>query len=130
MPAATFGNVKSHNNQSQVNKWVTGACKCASQLHASYITDNMSDGEAGTPVFYNDEDELDVKDDFKFEDAGELDLSRAQDELLLTRVPKFMWEALANLGDDDEIQVGTLRVEGDQQNPSKVFRSHCSWKCV
>jgi len=67
-----------------------------------------------------DDEELDVKNDDKFEDAGELDLSAAQDNILLTRMPKITWEALSALKDDDEIQVGMLRMEGDTQNPAKV----------
>ncbi|KAI9172155.1 Transcription initiation factor IIF subunit beta [Paramyrothecium foliicola] len=72
-----------------------------------FIKPEPSDTPAGI-----DEEDL-------YEDAGDLDfydknaLNNCFETLYLARVPKTMWEAWAKLteklGDDDEIQIGTLR---------------------
>jgi transcription initiation factor TFIIF subunit beta len=55
-----------------------------------------------------------------FEDAGDLDFSQAQQQLWLSHVPRSLWEALSKLEDDDEIDLGTVRVEGPEDNPQRV----------
>ncbi|EHK25013.1 uncharacterized protein TRIVIDRAFT_128281, partial [Trichoderma virens Gv29-8] len=65
-----------------------------------------------------DEDDL-------FEDAGDLDFydkstpGNTFETLYLARVPKYMWDAwiklTEKLGDDDEIQIGTLRTWNEPQ---------------
>jgi hypothetical protein len=65
-----------------------------------------------------DEEEL-------FEDAGDLDFydksvpGNTFETLYLARVPKYMWDAwmklTEKLGDDDEIQIGTLRTWNEPQ---------------
>lgn len=74
-----------------------------------YIKPDPEAAEASTPV---DEDDL-------YEDAGDLEFydksapNHSNETLYLARVPKYMWDAWAKLterlGDDDEIQIGTLR---------------------
>lgn len=68
----------------------------------------QSPGPVGTPI---DEEDL-------YEDAGDLEFySKApadnNETLYLARVPKYMWEAwmklTERLGDNDEVQIGTLR---------------------
>jgi transcription initiation factor TFIIF subunit beta len=75
-----------------------------------------------------------------FEDAGDLEFydknapNNSLETLYLARVPKYMWDAWQKLtdklGDDDEIQIGTLRtwneavedkqVEGGTRNVTKL----------
>ena len=59
-------------------------------------------------------------DDDMYEDTGDLDFSQAQQQLWLTTIPKSLWEAVSKLQDDDEIEIGTIRVEGPETNPSRV----------
>ncbi|EXJ68222.1 uncharacterized protein A1O5_08837 [Cladophialophora psammophila CBS 110553] len=67
-----------------------------------------------TPSPYVDEDE-DI-----YEDAGDLDFSQAQQQLWLSHIPRTLWETLSKLQDDDEIEIGKIRVEGPESNPSRV----------
>ncbi len=68
-----------------------------------------------TPSPYVDEDE-----EMYDEDTADLDFSQAQQQLWLSHIPKTLWEALSKLQDDDEIEIGTIRVEGSETNPSRV----------
>ena len=55
-----------------------------------------------------------------YEDAGDLDFTNAAEEVYLTRIPKFLWKSWALLEADEEIHLGTLRVEGDMERPKRV----------
>lgn len=59
-------------------------------------------------------------DDDLYEDTGDLDYSSSTQGLILTRIPKFLWESWAQLDDDDEIQLGTIRIEGGPEDPKRV----------
>lgn len=61
-----------------------------------------------------------LSDEDLYEDAGDLDYSGSTQALILTRIPKFLWESWTQLGDDDEIQIGTIRYEGDPEDPKRV----------
>ena len=68
-----------------------------------------------TPSPFPDEDaEMDE------DDAGDLDFSQAQQQLWLSNIPKTLWERLAKLQDEDEVEIGKIRVEGQETNPSRV----------
>ena len=54
------------------------------------------------------------------EDAEELDFSGAQQGLFLTRIPKFLWEKWSTLDDEQEIELGTVRVEGGMDDVKRV----------
>ncbi|KAL8868455.1 MAG: hypothetical protein Q9174_004982 [Haloplaca sp. 1 TL-2023] len=54
------------------------------------------------------------------EDAEELDFSGAQQGLFLTRIPKFLWEKWSTLDDDQEIELGTVRVEGGMDDVKRM----------
>lgn len=54
------------------------------------------------------------------EDTGDLDFSQAPQQLWTSHIPKTLWEALSKLQDEDEIEIGTIRVEGPETNPSRV----------
>ncbi|EXJ85068.1 hypothetical protein A1O3_05743 [Capronia epimyces CBS 606.96] len=60
------------------------------------------------------------EDDDIYEDTGDLDVSQAQQPLWLSHIPRTLWETLSKLQDDDEIDIGTIRVEGPESNPSRV----------
>ncbi|TFA98087.1 Transcription initiation factor IIF subunit beta [Trichoderma ghanense] len=73
--------------------------------------------EPASPMAIDEED--------LFEDAGDLDFydksvpGNTFETLYLARVPKYMWDAWVKmtekLGDDDEIQIGTLRTWNEPQ---------------
>lgn len=47
-----------------------------------------------------------------YEDTGDLDFAGSDQGFYLTRLPKFLWDNWSKLDDNQEIQVGTIRVEG------------------
>lgn len=71
-----------------------------------------SDLVAGSPSAHTD-DEL-------YEDAGDLDFAGSTQGLYLTRIPKFLWETWSKLEDDEEIQLGTIRIEGTPDAVKRV----------
>ena len=64
-------------------------------------------------------------DDYEdaLEEAGDLDYSGANQPMWLSHVPKSLWDTLAKLEDDDEIDLGTISVEGPEDNPTRVSRA-------
>lgn len=74
-----------------------------------------------------DEDDL-------YEDAGDLEFYHVSEQnnnfetLYLARVPKYVWDAWVkmteNLGDDDEIQIGTLRTWNEQKSDGSIDVRH------
>lgn len=72
-----------------------------------------SDSVAGSPSTHTD-DEL-------YEDAGDLDFAGSTQGLYLTRIPKFLWETWSKLEDDEEIQLGTIRIEGTPDSVKRVW---------
>ena len=61
-------------------------------------------------------------DDDIYEDTGDLDFSTADQSVYLTRLPNFLWEAWSKLDEDQEVQVGTLRIEGSENDVKRVGR--------
>ncbi|KAI4233456.1 MAG: hypothetical protein L6R40_007053 [Gallowayella cf. fulva] len=59
-------------------------------------------------------------DDDLYEDAGDLDFSRTAQGLYLTRIPKYLWESWSTLDDEEEIQIGTVRVEGGLEDVKRM----------
>lgn len=63
-----------------------------------------------------------------YEDAGDLEFykkaNNSFETLYLARVPRYMWDAWVKLteklGDDDEIQIGTLRT-WNEEKPDGTF---------
>lgn len=85
-----------------------------------------ADNEDGTPKV-EDEDLVEETVDLEFYDKTQQD--NIFETLYLARVPKYMWEAweklTERLGDDDEVQIGTLRTwnepgEGDAPDVTKL----------
>ena len=69
------------------------------------------DSLAGTPSALSDDD--------IYEDAGDLDFSNIANVHLL-RLPKWLWENWANIDDDEQIELGVVRVENLDNNEQKV----------
>ena len=83
------------------------------------LTDNedslsrLDQGFAGaSPTGFSDAD--------IYEDAGDLDFARAAQSAYLTRIPKFLWENWSKVEDDEEVILGTVRVEGTATNVKRV----------
>ena len=70
-----------------------------------------------------------ASDDDIYEDAGDLDFSRAVQGLYLTRIPKYLWESWSTLDDEEEIRIGTVRVEGGLEDVKRVGGSKCGRYC-
>ena len=84
-----------------------------------------SDFEAGglSPGGHSEED--------IYEDAGDLDFGCSAQEIYLTRVPKALWKTWSQLDADEEIHLGTVRIEGDVENPKRVCHAQivAIWTC-
>ena len=69
-----------------------------------------------------------VEDDDLYEDAGDLEFydknAVNRETLYLARIPKYMWDAWMKmtdrLGDNDEIQIGTLRTWNEEKPDGTV----------
>ena len=59
-------------------------------------------------------------DEDLYEDAGDIDFSGAIQGIYLTRVPRFLWENWSKINDDQEIQLGTVRIEGNGGDVKRV----------
>ena len=60
------------------------------------------------------------EDDVYEEDAGDLDFTQAEQQIWLSHVPRSLWETWSDLSEDDEVEIGTVRVEGPIDAPSRV----------
>lgn len=63
-----------------------------------------------------------IDEDDIYEDAGDLDFSNAGQNLWLSRIPRSLWEYWSKLDDDEEIEIGTIRVEGGMNDLKRVSR--------
>ncbi|ETN36599.1 uncharacterized protein HMPREF1541_08877 [Cyphellophora europaea CBS 101466] len=77
------------------------------------IKDEAMDVDMPSPYVDEDED--------GFEDAGDLDFSQAQQQMWLSHLPRSLWQALSKLEDDEEIDLGTIRVEGPENDPQRII---------
>ena len=55
-----------------------------------------------------------------YEDTGDLDFAGSDQRFYLTRLPKFLWDSWSKLDDNQEIQIGNIRVEGDLNHVKRV----------
>lgn len=62
-------------------------------------------------------------DDGLYEDAGDLEFTGSDQSLYLTRLPKFIWERWSQLDDNQEVTIGTVRVERGPEKTKRVRRS-------
>lgn len=70
---------------------------------------DSKEGLAGIPL-----------DDDLYEDAGDFDMSGSGQDVWLTRIPRMLWENWSQLDDDEEIEIGTVRVEGPATDIKRV----------
>lgn len=54
------------------------------------------------------------------DDDPELNFEEVNRILWISKLPRYLWEALATAADDEEIEIGTIRVEGPFDNPERV----------
>ena len=59
------------------------------------------------------------------EDGGDLDFTNAQQQLWLASIPRTLWSEWSGIGLDEEIEIGTIRVEGPPDNPQRVSELCC-----
>jgi transcription initiation factor TFIIF subunit beta len=61
-------------------------------------------------------------DDYEdaLEEAGDLEYTGANQPMWLSHIPKSLWHALDKLDADDEIDLGTISIEGPEDNPTRV----------
>jgi hypothetical protein len=62
----------------------------------------------------------DIDEEDLYEDAGDLDFTSAGQSVWLSRLPRQLWEHWAHLDDDEEIEIGTMRVEGTPDDIKRV----------
>lgn len=83
------------------------------------------DPDGMAPYIKDDPDTKDaaltaLEDEDIYEDAGDLDFSAAAQDVWLSRIPRSLWEHWSKLDDDEEIQIGTIRIEGNLNDPKRV----------
>ena len=59
-------------------------------------------------------------DEDLYEDAGDLDMNDASQATYITRVPKYLWKFLSEGGGGQDGHIGTIRVDGEIENPKQV----------
>ena len=62
----------------------------------------------------------DLDDDDLYEDAGDLDFTMAAQNVWMSRLPRQLWEHWSQLDDDEEIEIGRVRIEGDVNDLKRV----------
>ena len=84
--------------------------------------DDLSKGELGFKVDpdISGSPARAFQDEGVYEDAGDLDFTNSAQTVYLTRIPKFLWKTWSIMDDDHEVEIGTVRVEGDFQQPKRV----------
>jgi transcription initiation factor TFIIF subunit beta len=83
------------------------------------------------PYFKQDPDSKDIAlrdidEEDLYEDAGDLDFTQAGQNVWLSRLPRQLWEHWAHLDDDEEIELGTMRVEGTPNDIKRVSKKTCA----
>ncbi|CRG91658.1 transcription initiation factor TFIIF beta subunit [Talaromyces islandicus] len=61
-----------------------------------------------------------LSDEDIYEDAGDLDFSQAGQNVWLTRIPNDLWKHWSQMDEDEEIQIGTVRVEGEPHDIKRI----------
>ena len=109
--------------------WVPELGKMAGTYNADVPTIKV-DGNGREPRLKPDPDSIGAspaaQDDDIYEDAGDLEFSQDPSTIYLTRLPKFLWEKWSKLDDNDEIQIGTVRIEGATSDIKRVGRKFYS----
>ncbi|KAI9925026.1 hypothetical protein ASPWEDRAFT_45159 [Aspergillus wentii DTO 134E9] len=61
-----------------------------------------------------------LDDEDIYEDEGDLDFTNAANNVWLSRIPRPLWEHWSKFDDDEEIQLGTIRIEGPPNDIKRV----------
>lgn len=61
-----------------------------------------------------------ISDEDFYEDAGDLDFTNAAQSVWLSRIPRSLWEHWSHIDDDEEIELGTIRIEGQPNDIKRV----------
>jgi hypothetical protein len=96
----------------------TNGPKIEANVDGSFLTAVKPEpGSVGASPAAQSEDDI-------YEDTGDLDFAQAGQDLWLCRIPKFLFENWKDLqdGDDEQIRIGTVRVERDEKNKDKYKR--------
>jgi hypothetical protein len=63
-----------------------------------------------------------MSEDDIYEDAGDLDFSAGEGKSVwLMRIPKFLWDSWEKISDDEEVELGRVRVEQGGDGNDKVL---------
>lgn len=73
---------------------------------------NIKAEQSSSPIAAASDDDLD--------EAGDLDFADGKTPLWLLRLPKSLWENWSKLDDDEEFQIGMLRVEKSGNETKRV----------
>lgn len=81
-----------------------------------------------TPSIKGDPDVKDspmtgISEEDLYEDAGDLDFSNAAQSVWLSRIPRSLWENWNNIDEDEEVEIGTIRIEGKPNDTKRVSNS-------
>ena len=95
----------------------------------------MEDGDANsngdlptkTEPFNVDASPNEDLDDDIYEDAGDVDFADYSTGVFLTRIPKYLWRTWSDSNEEQDIQIGTIRVEGGMDSPQAVSSSPYSY---
>ena len=61
-------------------------------------------------------------DDDIYEDAGDLDFSEMNPgSVFLARMPQYLWKTWSEKEDEQDVQIGTIRIEGAMDQPQTVY---------
>lgn len=89
------------------------------------VSQVKQDPDALTPYIKQDPDNKDAVladiDEDVYDDDGDLDFSLAGQNVWLSRIPRSLWDHWASLDDDEEIQIGTIRIEGPPNDIKRVL---------
>ena len=95
---------------------LNGASRPSVKLEADHISFNVDESRVKQDPDLIGTSPAALSDDDIYEDAGDLDFNSAHQGVWLTRLPKFLWENWSKIDDDEEIQLGTIRIESPPGN--------------
>jgi hypothetical protein len=98
---------------------------CTSLHYSSHSMTSVKMEPGSTPIIKPDPDNKDsspgaMSEDDIYEETGDLDFSGADQDVWLTKIPRFLYENWSKLDDDEEVQIGTVRVESGPSDMQRV----------
>lgn len=115
--ASACATIPNHNPRSQIvcsmMAGINGVSIPIMKVENAPSPQVKDEAREASPSPYMEEDDV-------YEDAGDLDFSHSQQQFWLSRVPKSLWELWASMPEDSEVEIGTIRIEGDSSDPKRV----------